>query len=207
MQETFDTSAQRPFYMQLFAVEGEADAGASDSTTDTDATAANGTGEDTGNTDTQTDADKQPEGAPEAYGDFTAPEGLTFDQESAGDFLATAKELNLTQGQAQKLVDLYGTLMLGQQEAQQKQSADWAAESQKQFKKADIDLANKTLGKFADKEFIDLLGSTGLGNHPKMIGVFKAIGGLMSEGQFIDNNSSVSAKSAAEVLYPSMAKK
>ena len=73
------------------------------------------------------------------------------------------------------------------QEAQQKQSADWAAESKKQFKKADIELANKTLGRFADKEFIQLLADSGLGNHPKMIGLFKTIGSQIAEGKFVDS--------------------
>lgn len=158
-------------------------------------------------TDSPEGTEPPTEGAPEEYADFTVPEGLTYDKETAGDFLATAKELNLTQEQAQKLVDVYGNRLLEQQEAQQKQSADWAAESKKQFKKADIELANKTLGKFADKEVIELLANTGLGNHKAVIGLFNKIGKQMSEGQFIESPSNSPAKSAAEILYPSMVKK
>ena len=151
-------------------------------------------------------ADDKPAGAPEFYEDFAMPEGFSFDKESAGDFLTVAKDMNLTQEQAQKLVDLYGSRMLGQQEAQQAQAEQWAVESKKTFKPAEIDLANKTLGKFADAEFISLLTATGLGNHPKMVGLFKNIGAQMSEGSFIDSTSNQSPKSAAEVLYPSMKK-
>ena len=125
-------------------------------------------------------------GAPESYADFKVPEGLTYDAASAGDFLTVAKELNLTQDQAQKLVDLYGNRMLTMQNAPKAQSEAWYKESTKLYKTEELDLANKTLSRFADKEFIELLANTGLSNHPKMIGLFKSIGEQISEGKFID---------------------
>jgi hypothetical protein len=139
-------------------------------------------------------SDDHSEGSSDEYEEFTMPEGLVYDKETATDFLTTAKELGLTQEGAQKLIDLYGVRTLGQLEAQQKQSDDWAVESKKTFKSDEIDLANKTLTRFADAEFIDLLKSTGLGNHPKMVGLFKSIGSQISEGNFVDSPH-VSAKS------------
>jgi len=138
-------------------------------------------------------ADDNPTGAPESYTDFAMPEGFTFDKETAGDFLTTAKEMNLTQDQAQKLVDLYGTRVATQQETHKQQVEAWGVESKKQFKQSEIDLANKTLGQFADKEMIELLASTGLGNHPKMVGLFKTIGSKFSEGTFVDTTSPTTA--------------
>jgi len=143
----------------------------------------------------QTDppADDKPTGAPESYTDFAMPEGFSYDKESADDFLTVAKEMNLTQDQAQKLVDLYGSRMSTQQDTHKQQVEAWGVESKKQFKQAEIDLANKTLGQFADKEMIELLASTGLGNHPKMVGLFKTIGSKFSEGTFVDTSSSPAA--------------
>jgi len=156
---------------------------------------------------TETQTDKQTEtteqstdkpSAPESYEDFSVPEGFTFDKDSAGEFNAVAKELDLSQDQAQKLVDLYGAKMLGQLESQQKQAEQWATESKKEFKPAEIDLANKTLGRFADKEMIELLATTGLGNHPKMVALFKTIGGKISEAPIVDAQTS---QKPSGVLY------
>ncbi|MEY2703263.1 MAG: hypothetical protein RLY43_1901 [Bacteroidota bacterium] len=132
-----------------------------------------------------TDTDEKPN-APTDYEDFKALDGLIYDTESATEFKDVAKELNLTQDQAQKLVDLYGKNILAQQEQQQEQSNQWFNESKKQYKQSEIDLASKTIGRFADKETIDLLGQSGLGNHPKMIGLFKKIGEQISEGKMVD---------------------
>ena len=52
------------------------------------------------------------EGAPEKYADFTAPEGYELDEELVGKIAPVFKELNLTQEQAQKLVNFYGETAL-----------------------------------------------------------------------------------------------
>ncbi len=149
--------------------------------------------------------DKEPPaGAPDEYKDFTAPDGLTYDTEASQEFRTVAKELNLTQDQAQRLTDLYGKSILQMQQQQQEQSEQWAEESKKQFKQPDIDLANKTLGRFADTETIALLNSSGLGNHPKMIALFKSIGKQISEPTELPEGGKATQKTAAEVLYPSM---
>ena len=53
------------------------------------------------------EAQAKPEGAPETYTDFTLPEGFTLDDTRKGDATALFKELNLSQVQAQKAIDLY----------------------------------------------------------------------------------------------------
>jgi hypothetical protein len=181
-EETVDTSAQ--------------------DTTGTDVTTETNT--EITNDSTETKVEETKQSAPEEYADFTAPEGMVFDKESAGDFMGIAKDLGLTQDGAQKLIDLYGTKLLGQQEAQRKQLEDWATESTKSFKPAEIELANKTLSKFGSPELIEVLKSTGLGNHKQMIALFKNIGSQISEGQFVDGGTKYTPKSAADVLYPSM---
>ncbi|WP_209021633.1 hypothetical protein, partial [Helcococcus ovis] len=74
--------------------------------------------------------DEKTEGAPEKY-DFKAAEGVDLDTEALKDFEPVARDLNLTNEQAQKLVDAYPKILAGvqqrQAEAWQKQTEDWAA--------------------------------------------------------------------------------
>lgn len=46
-------------------------------------------------------------GAPEKYEPFKMPEGISLDEAAVGRFLPVAKELELSQTRAQKLIDLY----------------------------------------------------------------------------------------------------
>src|SRR5215813_4406120 len=48
--------------------------------------------------------------APADYKDFTLPEGMTVDQDTATSFKAVVKEYGLSQEQAQKLVDMQAQL-------------------------------------------------------------------------------------------------
>ncbi len=57
--------------------------------------------------DNRTFNPKEHAGPPEEYESFKMPEGLIIDQTMLDKFLPIARELNLTQVQAQKLVDLY----------------------------------------------------------------------------------------------------
>lgn len=75
---------------------------------------------------------KPVEGAPEEYGDFAMPEGVAMDEARLAEFLPIAKELNLTQEQAQKLVDMEATRAKQQMEGAVKFYEDrdkaWAAD-------------------------------------------------------------------------------
>lgn len=53
----------------------------------------------------ETASKEAPEGAPEEYAEFTMPQGIEMNSELADSFKGVAKELNLSQGAAQKLVD------------------------------------------------------------------------------------------------------
>ncbi|MBP2652626.1 MAG: peptidase [Firmicutes bacterium] len=144
--------------------------------------------------------------APEKYEDFTMPEGMTWDAEKSAEFLDVAKELGLSQEQAQKLVNVGAKLIGGSQESIQQQAAEqskaWREESLAKYQKADIELANKTLGQFATPEFKELLEATGLANSPAMIGIFKEIGEAISEGKFIEGNQATQKElSLAERLF------
>ncbi|WP_432748661.1 hypothetical protein [Pectinatus frisingensis] len=182
------------FDLQCFA---EADAGAGDPTppTNTDPAptgggdptppAGNNLGDPAPGTKSLLGAEPKA-GTPDAYDDFKLPDNVKWDETTGSEFKTTAKEMGLSQENAQKLVDLGAKIVGGQESAMQKmvtdQSEAWQKESLQQFKQADIDTANKALMQFADKDVISLLQSTGLGNHPLIVGLFNNIGKAMAEG-------------------------
>ncbi|WP_338505145.1 peptidase [Erwinia aphidicola] len=154
--------------------------------------------------------DNKAEGAPEAY-EFKAPEGSELDEEAVAQFEPIARELNLNQEQAQKLVDLYGSkvmpqLMKQQAEVWQKQIADWgdAAKADKEIggDKFDANLtrAKQALDKFGTPELREFLETSGMGNNPELIRAFYKVGAAMSEDNLVTSNET-GQRSAAEVLY------
>ena len=74
--------------------------------------------------------DEAPEGAPEKYEDFNAPEGLELDSEVSEVFKGAAKELNLSQAQAQGFIDKMMPVFAKRSEERiQAISAEWAERS------------------------------------------------------------------------------
>lgn len=154
------------------------------------------------------DGDK-PEGAPEKY-EFQAAEGVELDTEALKEFEPVARELNLTNEQAQKLVDAYPKILAGvqqrQAEAWQKTTEQWAADV-----KADKEIggdklisnlsaAQRALDQFGTPELKEYLNTTGLGNHPDLVKTFVKIGKAMSEDGMVTGGNE-GQRSAAEVLY------
>lgn len=158
----------------------------------------------------ESDDEKQKqEGAPEKY-EFTAGEGVELDTEALKDFEPVARDLNLTNEQAQKLVDAYPKILAGvqqrQAEAWQKQTEGWA-ETVKADKEiggdkltANLSAAQRALDQFGTPELKEYLNATGLGNHPDLVKAFVKIGKAMSEDGMVDG-SNQGQRSAAEVLY------
>ncbi|EPS1421401.1 TPA: peptidase [Enterobacter hormaechei subsp. xiangfangensis] len=159
--------------------------------------------------DKSEDEEQKQEGAPEKY-EFTAGEGVELDTEALKDFEPVARDLNLTNEQAQKLVDAYPKILAGvqqrQAEAWQKQTEGWA-ETVKADKEiggdkltANLSAAQRALDQFGTPELKEYLNATGLGNHPDLVKTFVKIGKAMSEDGMVDG-SNQGQRSAAEVLY------
>ncbi|ELF7107837.1 peptidase [Escherichia coli] len=157
----------------------------------------------------EAEKDKKPEGAPEKY-EFQAAEGVELDTEALKEFEPVARELNLTNEQAQKLVDAYPKILAGvqqrQAEAWQKTTEQWAADV-----KADKEIggdklisnlsaAQRALDQFGTPELKEYLNTTGLGNHPDLVKTFVKIGKAMSEDGMVTGGNE-GQRSAAEVLY------
>jgi hypothetical protein len=162
---------------------------------------------------TATGSDKEteakPEGAPEAYS-FTAPEGHEFDPHTLAAFSDVAKELNLPQESAQKVLDKMGPAMAEKQAAQMEQAtAEWASSSSsdKEFGGAaleqNMDVAKKALDAFGTPELRTLLNETGLGNHPEIIRVLYRAGKAISEDTFVGRaGGNAPPSNDAKSFYP-----
>lgn len=154
---------------------------------------------------------KPPTGAPEEYADFKMPEGVALDGEMTGEFKTVAKELNLTQDQAQRLADL------GARQAQKaaganteviKQArAEWsaAAAADKEFGgegfKGNMAYARKALDTFGTPELRDVLNGSGLGDHPEFIRFMYRAGKAISADTFVPGGAAKAPKTDAEVFY------
>lgn len=148
-------------------------------------------------------------GAPEKYEAFTAPEGTALDATVMTEFETAARELNLPQDAAQKLIDKMAPVMAKQQTAQLEQMrTDWAAAStsDKEFGgdklPENLGFARKALDTFATPELKTILNDTGLGNHPELVRFMVRAGKAISEDRIVTGGAPASAnRSAAEVLY------
>ena len=148
--------------------------------------------------------DKKP-AAPEKY-EFTPPEGQELDANALSVFEPIAKELGLTQEQAQKLVDIYPQIQQQQAEAWSKQVAEWG-EQVKADKEiggdkfnASVGLAQRALDQFGNPELREYLNASGLGNHPALVRFCAKVGKSMAEDSFVVPNQG-GQRSAADILY------
>ena len=73
---------------------------------------------------------------------------------------------------------------------------------------AKIATANKAVQQFGTTGLLELFDATGIGNHPEVIRVFYRIGQLLENDKVMLGSASAQStpKTAAEVLFPDMAK-
>jgi type I site-specific restriction endonuclease len=152
----------------------------------------------------------------ESY-ELKAPDDSQLSDDDLAKISETAKELKLTNEQAQKLVDMQAD---AESAFQQKADENWKqlTESWVEEVKADKDLggdnftqtmqdAGKAVEKFATPEFKEALESSGYGNHPELVRVFARIGKAMGEDNPIGGQANQGGeRSTADVLYPNMKK-
>lgn len=149
-------------------------------------------------------------GAPESYEDFKLPDGTEIDSATMDAFKPLAKELNLTQDGAQKLVDMYVGLQKQQTEAFEKTVADWAnaVKADKEIGGAAYDqsvaYAKKAVEKFGSPALQEALNFSGMGSHPEVIRMLSKIGAEISEdtgGLGGDKGTAPSAEKVAESMF------
>jgi len=169
-------------------------------------------------TDAKTDAkaaETKPQGAPEKY-EFKAAEGRAFDPEVMEAYSTVAKELNLSQEAAQRVLDAMAPKMAERQQAQiEAVRAEWVTNSKgdKEFGgdklSENLGVAKKALDAFGTAELRSLLNQSGLGDHPEVIRFMYRAGKAISEDRFVGGAPAVGKGAPkgfsdfADVLYSS----
>ena len=143
------------------------------------------------------------EGAPEAY-EFNskvadAPEEL--DSEVLTAFGEVAKELDLSQEAAQKVLDKVAPVMQARQaKVVEDAKQDWANESKadQEFGGESLDtnleIAKASLNAFGTDALKSLLSESGLGNHPEIIRFMYRAGKAIGEDSYVGNSQGAYAK-------------
>lgn len=152
-------------------------------------------------------ADEKPAGAPEKY-EFKAPEGATYDDAVIGAYSEIAKELNLPQESAQKMLDKVAPVIAERQAEQIKAAQTAWADSAKADKEfggdkltENLGIAKQALDTFGTPELKALLNESGLGNHPEIIRAFYRAGKATSGDTFVGGRAPTGPRDAAAVLY------
>lgn len=170
--------------------------------------------EDDGNIEEATEAEaddgEQSDQVPEKY-EFTLKDGLELDEALAEKFSTIAKDLRLSNEQANKIADLYadkiGEMQEAQTQAWAKQVSDWGEQlkSDSEFGGAkfaeNAEIAKSAINKFGDDELKQALNDTGLGNHPALVKFMHKVGLAISEDSFETHEHSSTGNPTPQGLY------
>lgn len=168
--------------------------------------------------------EKGPQGAPEAYADFTVPEGFELDKEVGDEARAIFKGYNLTQEQAQGLVDFYvkhtkealeapfNAYMDKRQEWRDTINADPEIGGSK------LNDVKVSIGRLIDsfgnskvaEAFREAMDYTGAGDNPAVVRGLFELSKRLTEGHAVRGNGpstegqriGQAAPSAAQAMYP-----
>lgn len=150
---------------------------------------------------------EEKQGAPEQY-EFKAPEGEAFDNAVIEAYSEVAKELNLSNDEAQKLLDKVAPVIQARQlERIEAVKTEWetASKSDKEFggdKLNDsLGTAKKALDAFGTPELKALLNESGLGNNPEVIRFMVRAGKAISEDKFVGGRPATPSGNLADKLY------
>jgi len=148
---------------------------------------------------------------PEKY-EFTMPDGVELDAAAADEFSAIAKELKLSQADAQRIADVATKMQQKQAETHVATVKGWAdsCKTDKEFGGDNLDqnlsVARKAIDTFGSPELKALLNTSGLGNHPEVVRFAFKAGKAISEDGFIKAGARVPTpeSSLERRLYPDM---
>jgi hypothetical protein len=168
----------------------------------------------------------KPVGAPDKYADFKLPDGVTLDASEVTDLQTYAKTNNLTQEQAQAVLDrtlktrsdTEASVVAKQAEALKTMSTEWKATTQADKEiggdalQANLATAVKARDAFGSPALIQILNDSGMGNHPEVVRFFVKVGKAMSEDKFVQGNANSGTAANPDAaraarMYPSMAPK
>lgn len=155
-------------------------------------------------------------GAPEAYEDFTLPEGFVLEGERKDAALSLFRDLGVSQAGAQRAIDHFiktvGEDAAVQQQAMEaavaKQRDEWniAAKAELGDKyDATVALARTAVTALQNPKLVEAFNEQGWGNHPEMVKVFATLGEMMRDSGVDGIGSSGAAPrklSMEERMYP-----
>jgi hypothetical protein len=158
-------------------------------------------------------AEVKPQGAPDKY-EFAPVEGVSLGEGVMTNFSEVAKELNLSQESAQKVLTKMAPAIQAHQMAQLESArSEWAkaattdAEFGGERLQENLAVAKKAVDAFGDTELKTLLNESGLGNHPAIIRAFFKAGKAISEDRIVTGSANVrNPEDRAARLYPSTTK-
>lgn len=167
--------------------------------------------------DAKPDEDGKPSGAPDEYEAFKSLEGKETTEDQLKAFHEFAKELNLTQEQADKYVAKVSDAVEQTADAQiqlwNSQNEEWqaASRSDKEFGglkfEENLGIAKKAIQQFGTTELLEVIDNYGMGNHPEFIRLLVRVGKAMSEDGMVTGIGGKAAPvDAASILYPNQGK-
>lgn len=152
-------------------------------------------------------ASQKDDGAPEAYEAFEI-DGETFKPEDVEGFASVAKELNLSQEKAQKMlaamVPTARKYMVNDLSAK---AAEWKAMAMQDPEIGGADFAAKqavavsAYKQFATPLLREILTASGLGNHPEVLRMFYRVGKTMQQDTGVAGSASAPGN-GKRILYP-----
>lgn len=164
-------------------------------------------------TETTESVDNQEQSAvPEKY-ELKVPEG--YEQADVEKFSEAAKQLGLTNDQAQTLLEQQAQQKADFTEAAQNQfkamTEQWVEDAKKDaeyggenFERA-LQYAESALDKFATPEFKQALNESGYGSHPEMVRIFYRVGKSLSEDKPVGGEQNQGGEQdRAKIFYPNM---
>lgn len=140
------------------------------------------------------------------------PEESSLTAEQFEDVKAFAKENNLSNEAAQKLLEKQSDLIDSYKDAQMERHEqlvqDWRDQSMKDPEiggeelKQNVENCKRALEKFGSEQLIKHLQETGYGNHPEVVRVFSKIGKAMQADDYVFGNGKADqGKSIEEIFY------
>lgn len=138
--------------------------------------------------------------APEAYEPFVDADGKPYDAAMVEQFSNVARELNLSQENAQKV---FGSVVPAAREYLQqdlvRQAKQWSEDSARDQEfggdnfKANLGVAASAYNQFASNELKTLVAQSGLGNHPEFIRLFYRVGKALQQDKGVTGGTSAPA--------------
>ena len=164
--------------------------------------------------ESETSESETPQGAPETYEFNTkiTDDSSELDPEVVTAFGEVAKELDLPQDAAQKVLDKVAPVIQAKQAKVLEQAkTDWANDSQadKEFGgenlAENLNIAKTALDAFGSKALKSLLHETGFGNHPEIIRFMYKAGKAISEDSYVGNSEGAMSQGADPKDFNSIA--